>query len=188
MSLLYLDRILIADENIFLQVNSIYSPGWDLVFLIITYAGSVFLWVFVTLVFWLKRKRKLATLMICALVIDTILTVVLKNLFLRPRPFETYPDANILDAETGFSFPSGHSERAFSAATIIGSFYTKARIPLFILAILVAFSRIYLGVHYPLDVIYGAFNGVLVGILCLSLPVKGLEKGLSSIWKKITKK
>ncbi len=188
LSILYLGRILLADERIFLQINNIYGPSWDTLFLIITYAGSVFFWIFITLIIWLKKQRKVATYMICALIIDTVFMAILKWTFLRPRPFETHSSIKVLDIENGPSFPSGHSARAFSAAIVIGSFYTKARIPLFILAILVALSRIYVGVHYPLDVIYGAFNGVLVGILCLSLPIKGLEKKLTSSWNKIIKK
>lgn len=79
----------------------------------------------------------------------------LKQIINRPRP---------LDELEEVSFPSGHSTLAFSLATVVGHEYPRIRIPLYITASATAFSRVYLGRHYPGDVIFGALVGTLVGI------------------------
>ena len=88
-----------------------------------------------------------------------IVEVILKPLFARPRP----------DASAGFSFPSGHATIAFAMATVLSKKEPKWRFALFLLAIAIAFSRIYLGKHYPLDVLAGAFLGIIIGWLSLML-------------------
>ena len=75
----------------------------------------------------------------------------------------------LLVACTGsFSFPSGHAAASFASASIIGHFSRRTAIPAFCIAVLVAFSRIYVGVHYPSDVLGGAvWGGVIGGVVIL---------------------
>ena len=61
------------------------------------------------------------------------------------------------------SFPSGHASTSFACATVLGSFAPRLRVPLYVLAALIALSRTYVGVHFPLDVLAGAAWGLLVG-------------------------
>jgi undecaprenyl-diphosphatase len=76
---------------------------------------------------------------------------------------------------SGNSFPSGHTASSFTAATIIGlKYHLKSKgwkywliYPLLAFAILVGFSRIYIGVHYPYDVVFGAFIGIVCAIIIL---------------------
>jgi membrane-associated phospholipid phosphatase len=94
------------------------------------------------------------------------LTSILKELFDRVRP----PLANsgieaLVPVPSSASFPSGHAATAFAAAIAVGAFYPCLRWPLLGLAGLVGLSRIYLGVHYLVDVLAGAVLGIVLGFL-----------------------
>jgi membrane-associated phospholipid phosphatase len=65
------------------------------------------------------------------------------------------------------SFPSGHATASFACATVLGAFLPALRLPLFVLAAAVAWSRVYVGVHYPLDVLAGAVLGAAIGLAVL---------------------
>ncbi|MFA8450650.1 MAG: phosphatase PAP2 family protein [Bacteroidales bacterium] len=85
---------------------------------------------------------------------------ILKLIFTRPRPFVTYDFINNLAAPTNFSFPSGHTTSAFAAAFIFSFLFPRQKILcglFFIWAIIVAYSRPYMGVHYFTDVLGGIF-------------------------------
>lgn len=93
------------------------------------------------------------------------LSMVLKQWFDRTRP----PDSGIgveplVATPSDPSFPSGHTVTAFAAAAVVGSFHPRLRWPVFGLAAIVGFSRMYLGVHYWLDVMAGAAIGIAVGL------------------------
>ncbi|PIS42759.1 MAG: hypothetical protein COT24_01830 [Candidatus Kerfeldbacteria bacterium CG08_land_8_20_14_0_20_40_16] len=93
---------------------------------------------------------------------------ILKEIFARPRPFEVFSNLSSMDpTATGFSFPSSHAVAALSLATVIALSTKNIKIQALMTsyAILVCYSRIYLGVHFPLDVVAGALLGVLLGWL-----------------------
>lgn len=86
-----------------------------------------------------------------------------KDLVQRTRPFEAHPQIHPLYVVHSSSFPAGHAATAFAAATLL-SFVAPRLSPLFLgLAAAIGFSRVYVGVHYPGDVLAGAAIGVLVG-------------------------
>jgi undecaprenyl-diphosphatase len=93
------------------------------------------------------------------------LTTVLKDFVERVRPALADPQITALVATPdSASFPSGHAATAFAAAVAVGAFYPRIRWPLLGLAALVGLSRIYLGVHYWLDVIAGTALGIGLGL------------------------
>ena len=91
---------------------------------------------------------------------------ILKNLVGRIRPFDVNTSIQLLVARPhDYSFPSGHTAASFAAAVILFlQLPKKYGIPALILAVLISFSRLYLGVHYPTDVLAGAVSGTLIAL------------------------
>ena len=89
----------------------------------------------------------------------------LKPAIERDRPPVSSPDPEpLLETPTTFSFPSGHATVSFACATVLALAVPRLRWPLFALAVLIAWSRVYVGVHYPGDVLAGAVLGVAIAI------------------------
>ena len=93
--------------------------------------------------------------------------LLLKNLVARIRPYETVEGlSRIIEAQVDLSFPSGHAGSSFAAAAAIYlSCPRRIGIPALVLAALISLSRLYVGVHYPTDVICGALIGTAVAIV-----------------------
>ena len=96
-----------------------------------------------------------------AMAINGLITLSLKELIKRPRPFVTYPEFENLVSAGSYSFPSGHTSSAFNTATALTLSCPKwyLIVPAYTWASLAGYSRIHLGVHYPTDVLMGAFVG-----------------------------
>lgn len=139
----------------------------DILMPIITFLGNVgMIWIVSALAFlFIKRYRKSAVMILCGIAFVAIIgNLLLKNLVARARPFSLNTAVNLLiSAPIGYSFPSGHSMSSFTAAVILYHTDKRLGIPALILAFLIAFSRLYLYVHFPSDVIVGAVIGVLIG-------------------------
>ena len=138
----------------------------DILMPIATFIGSgefIFtLAVVIALVFRKKEKALGALLTLAGLTVSYYTVTAIKDLVEKPRPCLSLSDINVFIAEKGFSFPSGHATVAFMAAFIL-SRYFKNSFWIFLLASLVAVSRVYLGAHYPVDVIAGSFIGLALG-------------------------
>jgi undecaprenyl-diphosphatase len=94
----------------------------------------------------------------------SVLASVVKDEFERSRPYYTdYDIEPLVDTPGSSSFPAAHALTAFAAATIISAYEPRLRWPAFGLAVAVGFSRIYLGVHFWLDVLVGAGLGIVLG-------------------------
>ena len=110
-----------------------------------------------------KKKTRLSFVYVgLSIAIAGLISYIIKNIALVDRPYEI--DHRIIQWSVGggFSFPSGHTTEAFAAATALTFLFPKWKftIPLFLWASLVAFSRVYLGVHYPFDILGGIAIGV----------------------------
>lgn len=112
------------------------------------------------------KYRKAGVTMLTALALDVLLcNVMLKPLVGRMRPFIVNTGVELLiNAPKDFSFPSGHTAASFAAAFALLFVKNKLWIPSMILASLIAFSRLYLYVHYPTDVLAGILLGLIVSV------------------------
>jgi undecaprenyl-diphosphatase len=111
------------------------------------------------------RRWGVFALTVIAVVLADWSATGLKALFDRPRPPLRYAEPKTLvHLPHDASFPSGHAATSFAAATMLSFAFPRFAPFLYVLAAAVAFSRVYVGVHYPLDVIGGALLGALVAI------------------------
>lgn len=111
-----------------------------------------------------KDTRRLAQKTLIAFVLCFVLFTLLKLVFQRPRPFDTYSQLiPLIKKPQDYSFPSGHTACVFVCAFMIhDKLPKKYTIPVLIFAILVAFSRLYVGVHYPTDILAGILLAYLI--------------------------
>ena len=92
---------------------------------------------------------------------------ILKEGFERLRPCHVLPDLEmVFRCSNSFSFPSNHASNTFAFATLMSLCFRNTTLLVYSLALLVGYSRVYLKVHYPFDVLGGALYGSLIGYLC----------------------
>ena len=114
----------------------------------------------------LWRRWGVLALTVVAVALSDWAATGLKALFDRERPPFRYAEPKALvHVPHDASFPSGHAATSFAAATVLSFAFPRLAPPFFVLAAAIAFSRVYVGVHYPLDVIGGAALGVLVAFV-----------------------
>ncbi len=115
-----------------------------------------------------KKYRKYGICLAVALLLDLLIVdVTLKPLIARARPFVGRDIDLIVHIPDRFSFPSGHTASSFAAATVLLKADKRFGIIAIILACLIAFSRMYLYMHFPTDILGGIFVGILCGALAL---------------------
>jgi undecaprenyl-diphosphatase len=158
-----------------------HRTGWlNPVFEGLSYAGRLgLLWIGIALLLCaIWRRWGVLGLTIIAVALADWSAMGLKALFDRERPPLRYaePDPLVRTPHDG-SFPSGHAATSFAAATILSLAFPRFAPFLFVLAAAVAWSRVYVGVHYPLDILGGAVLGVLVAIALRQL-VRARQRSL----------
>lgn len=179
--LLFLLSVLLIQTRWGLQVDYLITEGiydglyWHIwrsffVFLSVFGFGSAIGFFYVSIILLAKEKNLATVWYILFTVILEVVVLGCKNFFWRVRPYESYESivafsTSMLDQ---FSFPSAHSALAFFTAYFLAHRFKYNFAQKFIiagLAVLIAISRIYIGVHYFLDVVAGAVIGLLIGML-----------------------
>lgn len=142
------------------------TQGLDKIFSTITHLGDAgIIWILLAAALLLIPKtRRCGIVVSIALILDLILcNGILKNLVARIRPFDVNTAVELLiQKPSDYSFPSGHTAASFAAVTALYCTHSRLRYPAFCVALLIAFSRMYLYVHYPSDIL----GGVLLGVIC----------------------
>lgn len=134
--------------------------------------GGVFWILCAVILLIIPKTRKVGLGMIFALLMGLLVcNIILKPIIARPRPYDfvlEYYGRDIFmltEAMHDFSFPSGHTIASFEASTVLMRNSKKLGIPALILTLLIAFSRLYLYVHYPTDVLFSVVAGILFGLI-----------------------
>ena len=118
-------------------------------------------WLALALGLAFSRRRPAAFVAVAAsAVLSSLVTHVLKDAFGRDRP----DVPTLLRQPDTYAFPSGHASSSFACATVLAAFAPAWRWPLYGLAALVAWSRVYVGAHWPVDALGGALLGVGIGL------------------------
>jgi len=168
------DFIVKLDKELFLFLNlKLQNRFFDFLMPFITEFKNwrilFFLIMLAMLIFGRKKERIAAVLVLIVLgVADSSVNLLLKSWIGRVRPCNVFPQVHLLaGCSHSGSFPSSHAANIFAAGSILTFFYRRAWFVWLAIAASVSFSRIYVGVHYPLDVAGGAFYGILLGMLVL---------------------
>ena len=156
--------------------RSFANPLFDFVFPFITDSSN---WLLPLIVFffylfrddWRRALKAFLIAVVCLVLTDAVAAQIIKPVVGRIRPSHELVDMIRLLVGRGgkYSFPSNHAANSMAFAIITGFFYPQMRRWLFIIPILVGFSRVYVGVHYPSDVIAGAFFGFIIANFILHL-------------------
>ena len=137
-----------------------------------TLGNGGFIWILTAIILLFFKKTRVAGL---SMAISLIFSLIVCNITLKPlvgriRPFD-FDNAllPLIPPPSDFSFPSGHTFSSFASATALFLNHKKMGIPAMILALLIAFSRLYLLVHYPSDVLFSIVLGIFFGVLAKKL-------------------
>ena len=153
-----------------IQAN-LQSPLMDKIMPIITLfgEGGVFWIAWAVLMLILPKTRKIGISMLFALILGLLVcNITLKPLVARIRPYDLQAQLGVtinllIKEQSDFSFPSGHTGISFAAVGALFAAKSRLGVPAFVLALIIAFSRLYLYVHWPSDVLGGAVLGAAVG-------------------------
>jgi undecaprenyl-diphosphatase len=199
------DFIVGIDVAIYQFVDSIMSPALNVIMTFITHLGDTpgIIWFVLGICLMIPKKtRKLGVLVFAGLAVSSVINnLCLKEIIDRPRPYNLDPQVwkdagyeyiwpNLIKKSSSPSFPSGHTSTSIGAAFALLLSCKKKNlaigIPAFVLSFLIGFSRIYVHVHYPTDVIVGAFVGLLGGLLAWLLVEKVLVPKVVPIIENMT--
>lgn len=143
----------------------ISNPFLDFLMPFISFLGSFgLIWIVLfTVLIITKKYRSLGRSLASNFIFNFIgCNLIIKPIVARIRPYELNQSINLLvSAPNDYSFPSGHTLFAFGAATIIFLYNKKIGSLMYLFALLMGFSRLYLYVHFPTDVAFGAFLGII---------------------------
>lgn len=166
------ELLLSIDVWLFRLINQgMQNPVFDFLAPVLTNKNNwtpVFIIVIIALAWKGGTRGRIVLLLTIPVILlsDQLSASVLKPLIGRIRPCVALDNVNaLLGVKTSYSFPSSHAANSFAAATLFSFFYPGRKIMFITLALVICFTRIYVGVHYPFDVIAGAVLGILCAIL-----------------------
>ncbi|MFR8926841.1 MAG: phosphatase PAP2 family protein [Peptoniphilus senegalensis] len=154
-------------------LHSLHFPLLNYIMIFITSLGNGgLIWIVAALFLIFQNKNMLKregfTIAVALIIFSVLGLLILKPIIARPRPFIAQGVDILIKEPMGFSFPSGHTGSSFAAASVIYFYNKKRGLLALILATLIAFSRMYLFVHYPSDIV----GGLILGIISSRIAIK----------------
>lgn len=162
------------------MIQELHTDWLDPVMILVSALGNGgLIWIALSVVLAIpKRTRACGLTMMGAMALSFLIgNLFLKNVIARPRPFVVDSSVTLLIPKPGeYSFPSGHTLNSVTAATVIFLYFKKAGIAALVLAGLIAFSRMYLFVHYPTDILGGIILGIMDAMLAYKITQMVIKK------------
>ena len=134
--------------------------------LLISYLGILATWIVLSILLYIfggEKGKNVAKKLIIVLIVVSVLTQIIKFLVMRPRPYTELSSLVVLATENDMSFPSGHTSISTAMAYVLSKEYKNWYFML--IPLMVGLSRLYIGVHYPSDVIGGFILGLIIAYL-----------------------
>ncbi|BDD08903.1 hypothetical protein FUAX_13350 [Fulvitalea axinellae] len=172
-----LEHIINADKDLFLYLNGIHNPFWDTIMYYVTKTSTWIPFYVLLAAFVVKKFRKnswpvFIGVALVILIADQTASGFMKGYFERLRPCHDPIIGPLVHLVKGcggkYGFVSSHASNTFGLATFMYLIFPQERKLfrwMFLWAAIVAYSRIYVGVHYPLDILGGAWVGVVAGVI-----------------------
>lgn len=153
-----------VNSFLFYWMNHFHFRWLDTIMLPITYCGDGTVLSIVAIGFWRLRGGKKFLQLVLVLISAGILVQIVKYLFPSPRPISVFSDIQVLGPVLkARSFPSGHTASTFGIVSFISGEFPKLDTLIWVMAVLISLSRVYVGAHFPADVLFGAGLGYLLG-------------------------
>lgn len=173
------------DESIILWIQEHFThPLWDSSMIFVSRLGDGgFVWIFLGIFFLLLGFRKKEwgkqgiSLLLCLGTTALLCNLILKPWVARIRPYDLLGFSILIPPLSDYSFPSGHTSASFAAATAIYAMHRRWGTMAYGFAAVMGFSRLYLGVHFPTDVLAGAVIGTVMAKMTLWL-IQMLERSI----------
>ena len=170
------------DSSILLYIkDNMQGSIMDKSMVISSYLGNGgIIWIIIVAILMINKKyRKIGFMALGALILSTILgEEILKNVVRRIRPSENIPAIDLLISKPlSYSFPSGHTTSSFAVAGVLAKYFKRYAVVFLGAASLIGFSRLYLYVHYPTDIL----AGIGLGLLCSTIIIYLFDKGNNKI-------